>query len=1308
MPTPVRRRLRLARRGAWYAVAGLLVLMALVAGVASTLLPLLERHPERIEAWLSVRAGRPVEFDQVSTQWTRRGPLLRVDGLRVGSGRDAVPIGEAEILVSQYAGLLPGRSFTELRLRGLELTLERADDGRWHVHGLPGQAVAGADPLDALRRLGELQVIDGQLTVIARALGIQATLPRVDMRLRVQGSRVRAAVRAWMHEGRVPLDGVLDFDRDGGDGRVHVSARDADLSEWSPLLHLDGIRLERGKGDAALWAELRDSKLAQVTVDADLHALHLVGAGEGQGASRPAAGFERFTMRARWHLVDGGWRVDVPSASVQAATAGAPQVIEGMVLAGGTRQALLAERLDIAPMLSLASLSPRLSASQRQWLQAARPGATLRDLVAARSARGPVRVEATVQALSFASVGDAPGIAGLAGRVRGDGAGVVFDVDPTRPVRLDWPRAFAVSHDMRVDGRLVGWRAGPGWQVHAPALRVRGRGYGVDLRGGLALQGDGTLPILSIAARIDDSEMVAAKGFWVRHKMPGPAVRWLDDAVQGGKLRNGRAVLSGDLDDWPFRGGTGLFLADTDLEDAVVKFLPDWPEADRMQAHAVFDAEGFSVSGSAALAGVEVRRFEAGIARFGESPLQIEAEAVDDAGAMLDMLRQSPFRVEHGETLQALRASGAASATFALELPVHLDAAKPRIAGNVELRGVKLADTRWDLAFSEVRGKARYDRDGFTATNLKARRDGQPGAISLRAGASHVRDARQAFEAELETTLGAGELLQRAPELAWLRPYLSGRSAWTVGLEVPATRRPAQRAASAPPAKLRLRSDLVGTQLQLPAPLAKAAATALPVTVETRLPLGEGEITVALGQRLALRAGTRNGRTGVRAVLGGASVASPPPAHGLVATGSTDEFDAIGWAALASTGGDRPGGPAAGASGPQARSGDPGLPLREVDITSRRLQLLGGTFPDTRLRARPAAAGTGVQFEGPALAGALLLPDAEGAALAGRLQRLHWRNAKAGTTEARPGQQGPAQVDADAPTDDGVDPARLPPLNVFVDDLRVGEARLGSASLQARPIASGMRIERLQTRAPKQRIDMSGEWTGRGASARTSLQALLASEDFGALLGGFGFGGRIDEGHGQAEFDVQWLGSPAQFRLDALQGHLALTVKDGQLVEIEPGAGRVLGLLSVAELPRRLTLDFRDFFSKGFSFNRIDGNLRFGSGKARSDDLVIDGPAAEIRISGAADLRAQTFDQTIEVLPKAGNLLTAVGAITAGPVGAAVGAVANAVLRKPLSEMNAKTYRVTGPWKDPKVEVTAKAAQEPRKQASAGAATPPG
>ena len=246
MPTLLRRRLRLARRGAWYVVAGVLVCMALVLGVASQVLPLAERHPDKIAGWLSARAGRPIAFDHVETQWTRRGPLLRLDGLRLGEGADAVRVGEAEILVSMYAGLLPGRSFTELRLRGLSLTLRRADDGMWSVLGLPGQT-GGGDPLKNLEGLGELQVIGGKLSVQAPSLGWNVSLPRIDLRLRVDGDRVRAGTRAWARTDATPVQAAFDFDRGSGNGRAYVDTQVADIAAWAPLLRYAGVASVRAQ-----------------------------------------------------------------------------------------------------------------------------------------------------------------------------------------------------------------------------------------------------------------------------------------------------------------------------------------------------------------------------------------------------------------------------------------------------------------------------------------------------------------------------------------------------------------------------------------------------------------------------------------------------------------------------------------------------------------------------------------------------------------------------------------------------------------------------------------------------------------------------------------------------------------------------------------------------------------------------------------------------------------------------------------------------------------------------------------------------
>jgi uncharacterized protein (TIGR02099 family) len=452
--------------------------------------------------------------------------------------------------------------------------------------------------------------------------------------------------------------------------------------------------------------------------------------------------------------------------------------------------------------------------------------------------------------------------------------------------------------------------------------------------------------------------------------------------------------------------------------------------------------------------------------------------------------------------------------------------------------------------------------------------------------------------------------------------------------------------------------------LSLPAPLRKNADTPLAATVDTDLPMDTGEVNVALGTLVALRARSGKSQTGVRVVLGSNRVDEAPPASGLVATGRAATLDAIDWIAIAKGGGDDKNG---------------GLPLRRIDVSADRLLLLGGSFADTRVQVVPVNAGSAVSVSGPSLVGALQVPDADGAAISGRFDRVYWRSATP-ATNAR-------GTDVAIADDDDINPAKIPPLNFDIADLRFNGAQLGSASVRARPTATGMRLEQLQTRAAKQRIDLTGAWNGQGAATRTSIDLAIDSDDFGALLDGFGYGGQLAGGDGTARFTASWPGAPTAFRLQAMEGQLALDAKDGRLLELEPGAGRVLGLLSIAQLPRRLTLDFRDFFSKGFAFNRMDGHVRVGQGDARSTDLKIDGPAAQIRIRGAADLQAQTFDQTVEVLPKAGNLLTVAGAIAGGPVGAAIGAAANAMLNKPLGQIAAKTYRVTGPWKDPKVEV---------------------
>jgi uncharacterized protein YhdP len=63
------------------------------------------------------------------------------------------------------------------------------------------------------------------------------------------------------------------------------------------------------------------------------------------------------------------------------------------------------------------------------------------------------------------------------------------------------------------------------------------------------------------------------------------------------------------------------------------------------------------------------------------------------------------------------------------------------------------------------------------------------------------------------------------------------------------------------------------------------------------------------------------------------------------------------------------------------------------------------------------------------------------------------------------------------------------------------------------------------------------------------------------------------------------------FAPELLRGTLSVQVDQGRLPAVEPGVGRLVGLVKVFSLARRLRLDFGDLFEQDLSFDRIEGQV---------------------------------------------------------------------------------------------------------------------
>jgi uncharacterized protein YhdP len=260
-----------------------------------------------------------------------------------------------------------------------------------------------------------------------------------------------------------------------------------------------------------------------------------------------------------------------------------------------------------------------------------------------------------------------------------------------------------------------------------------------------------------------------------------------------------------------------------------------------------------------------------------------------------------------------------------------------------------------------------------------------------------------------------------------------------------------------------------------------------------------------------------------------------------------------------------------------------------------------------------------------------------------------------------------------------------------VRDLRLGDARLGEARLETWPTPKGMHIEQLRALSERVQVTASGDWDGTATDSRTHMRISFSAEDLGAMLSAFGYDGLVDGGRTRDELDASWPGSPTALSLATMDGTLKVQVNDGRIPEASsPGVGRLLGLVSLADLPRRLTLDFGDVFGKGLGFDTISGDFRLADGNATTDNLIIKGPAANISVTGRTGLRARDYDQQMVVVPHVGNSLPVVGAVVGGPLGAAAGFAVQGLLGKGLNKAASARYRITGSWDDPKMTLVEK------------------
>ncbi|MDZ7790227.1 MAG: AsmA-like C-terminal region-containing protein [Xanthomonadales bacterium] len=1211
-----------------------IIATAVIVGTGRLLIPYADDMRPWLEQQLSERLGQPVSIERVEARWPRLTPQITLNGLRAG-GEDGALIDVARARLELHLPDLvrADRNPFRLVLLGLDLVLAEDESGRWGLRMETGGRLSGLPGGSGQALAGDLLVRDASVRIHPH------TGPRVELvisegEIRRRGDETSLVARA--HPAAAP-DAELSLALLGeqSDGRLQSLTGRVDLSR----LRLEAPGLKRVLPDLLrVPPDRMDAHL-----DFDWH----VERGGALDLDVGLSGSDGFDAGARIRIEQRDRRIDAELIRLES---GGRTIAQDIVIAQqGDRWAASVPELALSDVHELLS---RWFGGWQHWPASVAGG--VRDLDLLYQHPGSLhRLGGTVEGFTLDLPGERVSLADLdldLG-VAGDRAALTLSGSPV----VDWPEKMRrpvpierISGRVIVSPRAVELDGVAGWR---PEAQAQADGW-VWLGGGR--------PFLDFVIVSDRVGAIDPRPWLPAGQIPPTALNWLDRALLG------ISGATGGLN-YHFRLGhkfpswrAGDFQAWLDFRGADLDYWEGWPVARELEGRVDFVGRSM------------VARVDRG--RLGRVPLSADRIAIDDlvepeidfdlstgdveAGVVRDLVAALPFEGWSRFT-DRVSAKGSVSVRTELFLPIgRMD--RWRLAGEVTLAGATLSLPAAGLRFPGLRGRVAFDRSGIAPTTLQLAGQDSP---ELEVAAGFVSPAW----ISLDGSLSLVRLLPETGAAAVLAERISGASTWQARLD-------------AHPSggwQLEARSDLSGVALDLPRPLQKPAGESMPLDVSLRGHDSGLTFSGRLGQLISLTAEEVEGRWRLAAGLGQAAPALPS-STGFDVAGRVDRLDLMAWGdwlsklPLASS-------PAVGAGQGRVRLrlgrldyGD--LSLRDVALESRR--------GDGQWQASLSGATVEGEITVP-------LPIDSGRVVAIDLQRLDLAHSLGDKqVEDLAEAPVPAQTRTRVPTE-------FPPISLLVESLHYGDFPLGRLRIESHARQDGIEIELIEVAGPRLELSGYGRWILAEGGPVTEFEGRLISTDLPALLATMGRESQFEAARAQVDLDGRWTGAPTDFSLARLSGTMNLLMVDGNIPEAQPGAGRLVGLISLSAMPRRLMLDFRDVFGQGLKFDRIEGSFRLDGGIARTDGLRLESPAADITVRGRTDLGGQTYDQTVLVEPGVGGTLPVLGGLAGGPAGAAAGLILRSLLERPLQGIAEARYRVTGPWADPNVELIGARAAEP-------------
>ena len=1289
-------------RALWVLLALVVIAYAVLVVVGRQLLPRLDMYQADINSFFSERLNLDVSTGSLSGEWIRFSPRLDIRDLELRKPRTetlpdpadvstatsvpaALKINQLSAELDLFRSIFSANLiWEELSIKRIGFTLIEDAKGKWSISGLPVASTADDDA--GLRRVLQM-LTDSKRIHIAKAelvlqfySGDELVFDANDLLAESSGDFHRVAAELSV-AGEAFASAILEgrgdpLDAERFDGRGYLRFNHIDFS-GPPGIVFRGLapdwaeRIGAVKTDVAAELWFHSPKAGEVAMvgHASAGEIPLSWVESAPPLKNLVADLTGWLRPGRdWGLRIQGLDADWMDTEIQ------PLNLEFSQQLGANwgQSNLSIDHLDLAIANTLLARAELLPQQPAQVLAALNPTGSLRDFhVQINSVQTfPITaIHTRLDTIAVDSWRGTPAVKALNGYLEMEAEAGELVLDTSSDFALHFPGVYdnfmtigsaqgRIPFKIIEQGQALMIGGGPVvMKSAAGTIRAAFELY-QPLKKGVGI------PDMTLIAGIRNSHSQHTEQF-IPNVLEPELSAWLDRAIGGMDIEEGGFIWRGPVvraDN--IRRSVQVYarVANGDLN-----FDPNWPGLSQLSAYVAVDGadvEGRVVSANMGKARIHNTRFRT-LARAGTAPLLgIQARVRAPLAEAIDILQRSPLQAQVEEIAQ-WQLGGQVKADLDLAIPLSREKQGEHYRVAALLSNASLRLDSADLAFEALHGDIGYDdRRGLFAEQIAFNFWDQPLQAKL-----NTRD-----NGDIEIA-SAGEMKITAIPIwpAFVAQKLAGSAPYQAVYRIPA---------DGSPTALKLTSNLLGVSSTLPEPLNKLAGDTQKLAMTLSFKPDHTLLETSLGDDIAA-AVQLQGKVLMRGdvTLGGIDVALPPEGNTrndslsrLSLRGELKTFNFDHWKQALNF---------EGSSSKQIENWEPEYLSPTFDLHIDTFTVADYLIPNLTVTGGIESKNWKFYGSSDTVAGDVSVPLGDGP-LGLTLDYLVLPK--------------PDFSDDENNVLHTLHPSDFPEIDFSTLGLRIGDNEIGELGFSLRHIEDGARfnnivgeITGLSAGPILDGTPAAMTWTEEGGQHYSNFSGVLQTYDLAGVLKAWGMPVILNSKEAVLFTNLSWAERPWEINSVLLQGTVALNFKEGNFYRATGGASnaliKLIGVLNFDTWIRRLRLDFSDFFSSGVAYDQLEGSLGFKQGRMVFQPIEVGLPSGKMRLHGQIGLVDESIDARVVATLPVGTNLPWVAALIGGLPAAAGVYLTSRIFDKQVDKMSSLSYRVTGKWSDPEVEV---------------------